>query len=648
MSYNRVAIAMGLVVLLVTGPVGAVASGPAPAAAPSGVADDDSVEPADGAYVEDDGDVVLVYRNNESSSTMNGHFGADLSEGLFHVFLNDTMEEQPGNNFTGNASLELGPESVTGDGAFSMAKPESIEDLTFDASATRTRQESTASMTLDGTFVDESSTTAEGTSSFESLSTEGAMTVTGSSFSADGSATASFSEPQSPGQSAMSHEFSLTETEDAYVLTAAQNYTVGPYGAASWDTRENATRTLESQFESTASGLDGEVEVTVDAYSFDPETNRLDIAYTVEFTGVDEAVSEQLATSLSSSRDLDLTEDEAEDLAERIQSVELTELSGSVDVQSEEASATWSVQVDNYDEAALAMFDIAEAADTNETESNLDEARSRFEAQLAADLQRTVEWDGTVSSPSPDAATVEFDAEYNTGNWRDYVSELEDRGVEPPADTTFEAHAETENGELTASVAASFSQEGLVEDAINSMLEQPEASETATDGNQQAREFLRTLQRSGFERAKMDVTVGNGAVTVEAGASFENASAFRDVVDDQYGDLGIKSVVGETEDGESVTYVRLHEAVGEDADESDVRALSTVDEDTDVRMPDDWDESEKEFPEMNTEEARNYLGIDAGGNGEEETSDSSLPGFGPVVALVALAGFALFARRRAA
>ena len=648
MSYNRAAIAIGLVVLLVTGPVGAVATGPASAAATSGVADDDSVEPADGAYVEDDGDVVLVYRNNESSSTMNGRFGADLSEGLFHVFLNDTMQEQPGNNFTGNASLELGPESMTGDGAFSMTKPESIEDLTFDASATQTRQESTASMTFDGTFVDESRTTAEGTSSFESLSTEGTMTVTGSSFSADGSGTASFSESSSPGQPAMSQEFSLTETENAYVLTAAQNYTVGAYGAASWDTRENATRTLESQFGSVARDLDGEVEVTIDAYSFDPETNRLDIEYTVEFAGVDEAVSEQMATSLSSSRDLNLSETEARDLADRIQSVELTELSGSVDVRSEEASVSWSVQIDNYDEAAMAMFDIVEAADTNANQSTLDDARSRFEAQRAADLQRTVEWEGTVSSPSPDAATVEFDAEYNTENWKAYVSELEDRGVEPPADTTFEAHAETENGELTASVAASFNQEGLVEDAINSMLQQSDASETASDGNQQAREFLRTLQRSGFERAKMDVTVGNGAVTVEAGASFENASAFRDVVDDKYGDLGIKSVVGETENGESVTYVRLHEAVGDDATESDVRSLSTVDDDTEVRMPDDWDKSETEFPEMNTEDARDYLGVDADGSGGDETSDSSLPGFGPVVALVALAGFALFARHRAA
>ncbi|NHN47011.1 PGF-CTERM sorting domain-containing protein [Halostella sp. JP-L12] len=647
-TYSRAAIAVGLVVLLVTAPVGAAATGQSPGVAQSGAQDDDSVEPADEAYVEDDGDVVLVYRSDEGDASMNGRFGADLSEGLFHAFLNDTMEEPPGNNFTGNASLELGPESMTGDGAFSMAKPDSIEDLSFDASATRTRQESAASMTLDGTFVDESNAAAQGTSSLESVSTEGRVTVTGTSFSADGSTTASVSEAQSPAESAMAHEFTLSETGDAYVLSGAQNYTVGPYGADAWSSRENATRTLESQFESVASDLDGEVSVTVDSYSFDDETNRVDIEYTVRFTGVDEAVSEQMATLLSESRDLDLSESEARDLADRIQSVELTELSGSVEARSQEVSARWSVQIDNYDEAVLATFDLAEAADVNATESDLERARSQFEAQQAADLRRTVEWEGSVSSPSADTATVEFDAEYRTENWSDYVDELESRDVEWPGDSSFESHAETRDGELTATVSASFSQEGLVENAIEGMLQEPGTADRQSGSNEQAREFLRSLQRSGFERAKMDVAVGDGAVTVEAGASFDNASAFRDVVSDEYGDLGVASVVGETENGETVTYVRLRDAVGSDADESDVRALSTVDDDTEVHTADDWNESETEFPEMNTEDARNYLGTDDGGDGEDETSDSSLPGFGPVVALIALAGFALVARRRAA
>ncbi|WP_121820474.1 PGF-CTERM sorting domain-containing protein [Halostella salina] len=642
--------ALTFALLLVTSSAGAMAMGAAPDDGTlNSTQEGDSVEPADEVYVDGDGDAVLVYRNEADSETANGHFGADLSEGLFHIFINDTVDESMENDFAGNASFVLGPESMNASGAFSMAQPESVEELTFDASATQTREESTGSMTLDATLVDDSTTGA--TTTTGSVSTEGSMTSTASMFRTQGTVSVTPDSDQAiPSSTRMSQAFTLSETDDGYTLTAAQEYTVGTYSEASWNTRENATRTLEAQFNAVAYQLDGNADVNVEAYSYDEAENRLDIEYTVEFTGVDEAVSQQLATSLSESRELDLSESEASDLADRIQSVELTELSGSVDVQADGATANWNVRIDNYDEAATATLDILEASEMDTEGMDIDTARSRLEAQQAAELEQTVTWEGEVDIPDPETVTMQFSMDSSTENWAAYVSELEERGVEWSGDTTFEAHAETQNGELVASGSATFSQEGLIDNAIDSALQNTESS---TGPNEQARSFLRSFQQSEFETARMDASVGDGEVTFEAGASFENVSAFRDVMAEQYGDdVAIASAVGQYEGDETVTYVRMPGAVGSDASESDVRELSMVGDDTEVNMPDDWSPDEKSFPEMDTEEARNYLGIQTDDGGEDgddgDESSSSLPGFGPVVALVALAAVALVARRRAA
>lgn len=632
---NPALLSLALAALLVTSTVGAVAVGGSSLSALGGTQERTQLEQADDIYVQDNGDAVLVYQNDRAGSG-SGHYGADLSEGLFHVFLNDTLDQAPDEGFTGNASFQLDPESMSGDGAFSMDTPDSVEDLSFDASAEQTRDNAQASVTFDGTFSASSGTAGMGTSMLESLSTEGTMTTTGSSFSSEGSVSATFG--RDPGVDEMHHSFTLEERENAYVLTGEQDYVVGSYSAESWNTPEAARRSLEARFGVVARQLDGDVSVTVDSHSFDGATNRLDIAYTVEFTGVDEAVSDQLATSLASSRNMNLTESEAEDLAQRLQSVQLTELSGSLDVTSEQASASWSVRIDNYDEASLAMLDIVQASEMSTDDMNLEESRARIEAASAADLQRTVSWSGSVSSPSQDTARVQFTADYSTENWATYVEELESRGVEWSGSTEFSASAHTENDRLTAEMSATVSQEDLVNGAIDSMLESSQGT-----GSQQSRAMLDAFKRSEFERARMDVSMGDGTVTFEAGASFDNVSAFRDVLADEYGeDLNVGSAYGELTEGKSVTYVRLTGAVGEDASESDVRDLAVVGEDTQVHMPGEWDPDERDFPEMDTQAARNYLNVDDDDGG----MFGGMPGFGPAAALVALAALALFGRRR--
>ncbi|WP_435359430.1 PGF-CTERM sorting domain-containing protein [Haloarchaeobius sp. DFWS5] len=626
------AFVLAVAALLVGSTVGSVAM-----AGGLGQSSEDSVQPADEIYVQENGDAMLVYRDDQSSSTTTGQYGIDVSEGLLHAFVQDNSSTD--SNVTGNASFVMGPESLSGEGDFQMPTPDSVSDLTVDASLTQTKKDAKASASVDATFQSESGTVGQGTSMLESVSTQGTFTSTASSFATDGSVTATFE--QAPASMAnQHHEFTLEETNAGYTLSMAQNYEVGSFGKSSWETREAARQSLEAQFSMIGQQLGGDVSVNIKSHSFDSATNRLDIEYVVEFSGVDEMLSEQIAQSLASSQQMDLSQSEAEDLAQRIQKLEVTKVSATLDVTDTEATASWDVQLDEYDEAAKAMLDIAEATEMQDDEA-ITQARKMFEAQQAAELEQTATWNGELTSPDANSARITFDGSYETENWGAYISELESRGIDDMGETTAEFHAKTENGELQTSFEAEVAQEDMIREAIDGMLSSAQGTTGASEDSQ-ARKVLDAFKKSNFEKARMDVSVQKDSVTFEAGASFDNLSAFSDVLKDEYGGMNVASAYGEVEDGESVTYVRLKGATGENPAESDVRALAAVDAETTVHLPGDWSQEEQDFPEMDASEVKGYLQTDEDDGGFL----GGMPGFGVGVALVALVGVSLVALRR--
>ncbi|WP_435319370.1 hypothetical protein [Haloarchaeobius sp. TZWSO28] len=626
-----VASAMGSVVT-----VGATPAGEDPAPAVGSLAQDDSLEPADEIYVKENGDAVLVYDTGSQSpsTSTTGHYGVDLSQGLMHILVEDQTPTQ--RNVTGDATFVLQPESFSGDGSLEMPTPDSVEDLTFDASVTQTTDNAKASASFDGTFSSQDGTVGQSTSMVESLSTEGTMKTTASTFTTSGSVDVAFE--QKPGSLAnQHHEFTLKETSGGYTLTAAQDYEVGQYSADAWSTRADAKQQLESQFSALTRQLDGEVSVSVDAYSFDSSTNRIDIAYTVQFTGVDEAISTQLATALASSQQLDLSENEADDLAQRIQQLEVTKVSATVDVTDTNAKASWDVQLDEYDEPVKAMFDLAAASEMQDEDAEaLEQAKAAFEAQQAADLQQTVTWNGKLTSPDENSVRVQFDTEYTTKNWGAYTSEMESRTDTSFGTMSLEAHAETNDGRLETTMSAEVKQQDFLDSAVDSAVKSLQGSQT----DPQVKRLLEAFQQSGFEKAKMDVSMNDGNVSMEAGASFDNLSAFEDAMAEQYGDLNVVSAYG-TAGSDGKTYVRLKGAVSEGASESDVRSLAVVDSETTVHMPGDWNPDETTFPEMDHDEVRNYIGADNDGGGLL----GGMPGFGVGTAIVAVLGLSLVALR---
>lgn len=614
--------------------------------------DDETAEVADEAYVTEDGDVVLVYNDSTSDPAAGGHLGANLSEGLFHLFLNDTVDEM--NGTSGSASLALTPDELTGGADLLTEKPDNVADLSLSASGVTTTEESSASMSLDASLVDESSSFFEDESSTSFLSTadaaaqsspsgtletEGSVTTTGSQFLTSGSTTVAVEDSEAMDGQEMAYAVALSEQDEDYLLEVQREEQVSERSADRWSSEEAARQSIEAQFSPVGQQLDGEVAVDIESYSFDSDTRQLDIEYSVTFSGVEEAVAAELTTSLTRSPQFDITESEAEALTDRIREMELTELSGSVDVSSGEATTEWSVQIDEYDEALMAVFDISQAARTaGDQMEALEESRARFKLQRDANLTQTVTWEASASADEKQV-DVSMNAEQRTENWREYVSLVQDHtDLSMGGDTEFDIEAETTDGDIQADASFSLRQENMINQTIDSLRQQ--ATGTAGLGDQAP---VESFQRADLDTARMDMSIEEGVMTLEAGANFENATELAGLFEEMYGETGdLQRLYTQPEKNSEKTYVRIGNALDSDPAESDVRQLATVDAETTVYLPGEWDQEQREFPQMDTETVRTYLETE---DDDEDNMDMMMP---IVVggAALALAGGAVLGLRR--
>lgn len=621
--------------------------------------DDDGIDPADDIYVRENGDVVLVYeeeRDDADESTGSGfgpsgeaaaaasasnvEYGANISSNLLYFLATEPVEEDT--DVRGQASVLLTDSNITGDGAVSFSQPESLESLSFELAGESTAENAESSVALDAEFDNEESAAGQ---QFESASTSGNVTVTGSSYVADGSVDAQFT-PSAASQTPESASFTLTEDDGDYTIDVEQNRTVYTYTAEDWNTRENAAATLEEQYGAAAEQYGGTADITIDRYAYTEgegrNSDRLDIAYTVEYTDIESGITDQITQSLTESEDVDISEARAEELGTQMENLSVNRISTSYEVGSESASADFEVDIDNYDDAVLAGLEIAESADTEEFDGsslqNIDRVRNQIEAQQASDLEQEFTWDGTVSQPDSETLAVSFEANYTTENWDAYVEELDARGIDS-YDTSYQVDATTTDDDRV-NVTGSMTVDGDVYDQYMAQL--MNATEEDTETNRLLTAFL----QADLQRSRLNVSSDEETARVEFGAQFENMSAIRDALAEN-GTVpgGMTEVVGRTDGNTTSTYVRVTGAVGENASESEVRELAYVDEDTTVHLPGEWD---REFPSMDTERAASFLGVSLPSNNSEaaQTSSGSGPGFTVTGAVVALVAAALLVRRR--
>jgi PGF-CTERM protein len=275
------------------------------------------------------------------------------------------------------------------------------------------------------------------------------------------------------------------------------------------------------------------------------------------------------------------------------------------------------LDVSGYDELALAYFEISRDTGAGTVGDVLDRARSQFEAQQAADLEQRFSWAGNLSHPESGVVRAEFEAQSRATNWGAYVDELRDRDI-PFISQEFALAGNLRDGRLAFNGSASMSGEELFErltQGFPSGEDMPAESAAIVEG----------LRNSNPEKAKVTGSYDGDGLRVEAGAEFGDLAQLRDALANESELPRFSEVVGRVNESGGETIVRVPGAVAGEPTEATVREVAGVSADTTVHLPGEWD---RNFPSMDVDRARDFLS-DVG-------SGSSGPGFGPVVAIVAI------------
>lgn len=631
----------------VTALAGATTSAPDASASTASVSattpsDNDTTEPADEIFVHENGDAVLVYEQDDADeeSTATGHLGLNVSEGLMHVLVRDELDET--SNVTGDAQFVLEPTALAGNGSFEAPRPENLENLDADVTAKRTEADASARASVDVTYVDDSEYST--TSTIESASTSGELSVSANEFSTSGSASAEYAESTGMLQH---REYTLEEGTDQYRLQASEEYYVSSYFASQWDTEANATRTIEQQYASIASALGGSADVRVSEYSFtetDDGRMLLDIEYQIVYSNVDDALGEQVAQQITNAEDVEVSTETADAVGDAVAELQVDRVHATVDAEGTSMQAAWDVKLSEYEPLVDASLDLAaEASEDENVTEQVERARQSYDAMKASGLVQTMSWEGSLSSPSENAVRVQASMQYDTRNYEAYVEELEARDLPAGGSVSFSASARTEGEEVVAEMELNVEREDLVDETLGNIVDSAQGAEstgTAQTGTESVQRFVTAFQRSDFEKAKMNVNVREDDVQFQAGASFENMASFQAVMEDEFqGD--ISSMYADLGD-DSKAYVHVDGAFGTNASASEVREHRAVNENTTLHLPGDWNPATKEFPKMDREEARDYLDIEEPETTSSSTSDGAnasggLPGFGVPAAFAAVA-----------
>lgn len=603
---------------------------------------EDGPSHADDVYVDGDGNAVLVYGPDASADTdgpEQSEFGFDVAEGLVYGLVANPVEGTP--DVRGRFSATAAAGGVDASGSLSAPQPDFVESLDVAFSGEATSERSRSDLTLEATFLDESGMTQL----LRSASTSGEVTTTASTLRLTGEFQA---DPVMAAGADQHLAASLREGEGSYTLSVERNQPIGQLQAGSWENRSVARESLEARYGAFATSLGGNASISVDSLSLtesDGERSRLDVDYTVTFRGIDEGLGEAVREALSENPSV--SADQADRLANELGAATVDEASFTYDVTNGAPSANVTVELSEYDGLLLAYLDLAGSIQDEAggpSAPNVERYRAQLEAQRAANLEQRVTWNGNLTHPDDESVQVEFGYHARTENWGAYVEELEARDV-PRFDSVYDLTASSDGERISVEGSMELSGEDLFEQLFRQLnattpagpgltSQSPEPGMAAESSDLGFAETVAALRQAEPRTAKVEGSYDGDGPRVEFGATFENLAALRDELAAQQGLPPVSEAVSRMEDDGQVTYVRVQGAVDADPSAADVRELSGVGEDTTVHLPGEWD---REFPTMDTDRAESFLADDGTGG--------SLPGFGPVVAVVALLATGLLVRR---
>ncbi|WP_323675488.1 hypothetical protein [Halorubellus sp. PRR65] len=605
----------------------------------------ESVERADDVYVRENGDAVLVYDDAEQAAavgvkpTASGFVGVNLTEGLVHALVRDPDAGTA--NVTGTSELVLAPGSVGGEGEFRLPRPESLESLGGSFGLHVTRTEARGDLYFDASY-----RPANGSgplSRIESARTSGEVVVDADTVRANGRVSAF-----APGADGVVGERTYAVEErstaggaSAYELAATEQFRVADARAGRWDSRANATATLDAQYQRVAAALGGNATVSVRSYEWaDNGTvdDRVTVTYAVVYEGVDEAVTEAVTRSVLETDSVDASAETAAAVGDAIGAVDVDRVRVHLASDGQRVRRTWNVSLSNYDDLVQAGFALGiEHSDSETLTEELELARSKFDASRAANLTHSVTWEGDLTSVSESRVNATGEVRYRTENYEAYVDELDDRYIHPRTEISVGGGGVTDGEQVSVGFQYSLEREELLDRGLDVVVN---AETPATVESERLERFLAAVNRASLERSRLDVAVDNGTVTLEGGAGFENATALRPVLADAFGRDVSALYAGLDEEAEdSRTYVRLDGAFGENATTAAVRRHEAVGENTTVHLPEDWDEEDETFPSLDRLDSGIYVGLSGYHRGDlvvestteperTDTEDGGIPGFG--------------------
>ncbi|AGB32942.1 hypothetical protein C488_09841 [Natrinema pellirubrum DSM 15624] len=592
---------------------------------------------ADDVYLGENGSAVLEYED-EIDDLEQLEVGMDVSEGLAYMLVEGGYEET--DEFeSGSFSAILDQEGFSGNGSMVMQQPDDLERLDLDVSGEVSDETNEFDATVTGAFASEEAdpTTVE---------SDGQVTMSGDRLETSGSATVAVESPTGSPAGGESLDASLQETSNGYVLDVAQERTVG--NPSDWDTRDSASQTLTEQYAAVATRLGGNADVGIENYDFDDDRNRLDIEFTIEYTGIDSGIEQALPIALMNDETAGLSQEEAQAVATGVTDLEIDTIEVAYEQNGGSMDAQWNVQIGNYDELTLAMLDAVESSATEEEleQLNIEETRTIIEAQQAANLETNLEWDASIEQISGQELQFDVEASGDTENWGAYLDELESRDVQRPNDVNFDLSAETADGKLSLDGTFEIEGEDLAGQALDTMAQSAQTGPTGTAP--ETTRYVETLSDANLQVARVDADVSDGTVRLEGGAKFEDMSELTDTVTGTMAVSGVSS----TASGDTASmYVHVEDMGDVDtasATKADIDHLEVVGDETTVHEAGEWD---KEFPEVPTDTMSEYLSTESAETSNETDDgdeDDSIPGFGPGIALASVAGLltALLLRQR--
>ncbi|WP_275736691.1 MULTISPECIES: PGF-CTERM sorting domain-containing protein [unclassified Halorhabdus] len=649
-----------------------VLAGTAVAAADNGdpgVPITNETDTADGAYVTDDGSVIVVSQSEGAAGT--GELGMNVTEGLVYGSYHEPVET----NVTGEFAMAANKSQVNASGSLAMPRPENLQSLDATIESTTNAENSRSDMDLEATVALPEDSSAL-TMLFDEFTTTGTATTSGSALEMQGSANWS----AALGMDAQEHSFDLRATEKGHVLEASQSYNVSSFAAEQWNTREKATESLEGQFSMVAQMVNGSSNLTMDAYDFESteDGGHLDVEYTVELQGIHQFLQQGLAESLSESPQFG---DSMNDLDVELDDVSIDRVSVSVDVNQGSGSASWDVAVDGYDQLMLAYMDVMEATDDSGMIANQsDRLEAQFAAMQSANYSQTGSWDIAVSTTTDGAIQADASMEQRTDNWQAYVAERDARDLPAVGTQRFAFDAATEADQVVMNGSFLVQREDMYGQTLQS-LERSFEQSSSVAGTPDINPFAR-LNAADFVGSRLDASVNETAVAMDGHAEFGNLSALTSLMDEQMDAGSMEQIYVDAEGDSATTYVRLENVVESDSpDKTTLREHEMISDETNIYLPGEWDtetqsvtvpdssaetsmalpvanddaqQSDDEMTDDETSESSSTdEPTDQSSEDDTETTDeptetttSTGPGFGVVVAVVATLAVAMIGLRR--